>query len=75
MLGWVCNRRFWDRSWNIIFNQFFEFPHFGQLVGSYKIMKGRLLCCQQAKDKGTTLQVICIRMAYYSVITTLGLHW
>jgi hypothetical protein len=61
MLG-CCNRRFWDRSWNIIFNSiFWQFPHFGQLVGScMKIMKRQVfLCCQQAKkDKGTALQVI-----------------
>jgi protoheme IX farnesyltransferase len=60
MLG-CCNRRFWDRSWNIILIQFFgNSLIFGQLVGScMKIMKRQVfLCCQQAKDKGTALQVI-----------------
>jgi hypothetical protein len=68
-----CNRRFWDRSWNIILIQFFgNSLIFGQLVGSYmKIIKGRLfLCCQQAKDKGTALQVI-LYGTLYSVITAL----
>jgi protoheme IX farnesyltransferase len=59
MLG-CCNRRFWDRSWNIILIQFFGNPHFWAIGWFlYEDYEKAGLCCQQAKkDKGTALQVI-----------------
>jgi protoheme IX farnesyltransferase len=65
MLGWVAaTGDFGIEAGTLFLIQFFGNLIFGQLVGScMKIMKRQVfLCCQQAKDKGTALQVIFVPM-------------
>jgi protoheme IX farnesyltransferase len=65
-----CNRRFWDRSWNIIFNSIFlAIPHFGQLVGScMKIMKRQVFMLPTGKK---TRVPLCILYTGWLIIASL----
>jgi heme O synthase-like polyprenyltransferase len=74
----LLQQAIWDRSWNIIFNSiFWQFPHFGQLVGSYEdYEKAGFYVANRQRQKYRFAGYFVYGMAYYSVITAfLRLHW
>jgi protoheme IX farnesyltransferase len=76
MLGWVAaTGDFGIEAGTLFFSIFWQFPIFGQLVGSYmKIMK-RFFYVANRKDKGTALGYFVYGMAYYSSLHFRLLTW